>query len=224
MVIKKNIKANFWIRILATIIDLLFFILFAIGTSFIVFNYKKANFYTENILYRELIYRFWLLLLIIFIIFSYLLIPIFSKGQTIGMLICKIKIQSNEETNKKIKISKYIFDRQRLFAFFWIFIFLSFMLISTDGFLKAARGQKLNSAEKIVLSLPVILATIAVNLEALVILSGIGPSRINWNDKLSKTETVWKNKYEEVEIEENKQIILPKKRELPKIHLLDKNS
>ncbi|ENY69376.1 Hypothetical protein, predicted transmembrane protein [Metamycoplasma auris 15026] len=215
MIIKKNIRANFWIRLLATLIDLLLFVIFSLASSFIVFNYKKMDFFTNNIIYKEIIFRIWLLAIILFIILEYILIPILLKGQTLGMLICKIKIIS---VDKQKKLSKYIFDRQRLFALLWIFVFLAFMLISADGFLSAAKGNKLNVAQKIILSIPSMLATIAINIEFLILLSGISATRLNWNDKLSKTETVWKNKFEEFEEEIDNKLILPKKRELPKIN------
>ncbi|PZW00566.1 RDD family protein [Metamycoplasma auris] len=217
MIVKKNIKANFWIRLLATLIDLLLFIIFSIGTSFIVFNYKNMDFYTNNKIFKEIIFRVWLLVIILFIILEYILIPIILKGQTIGMLICKIKIIQIDQNRK---LSKYIFDRQRLFALFWIFVFLSFMLISADGFIDAARGKKLNAGQKIILAIPSLLATIAINAQILIILSGISSTRLNWNDKLSRTQTVWKNKFEEIEDDEEfkNKLIISKRRELPKIN------
>ncbi|BAP39407.1 RDD family protein [Metamycoplasma canadense] len=219
MIIKKNKRANFWIRLIATLIDLLLFVIFAISSSFFVFNYKQTDFYTENVIYKEIIYRTWLLLLILFIILEYILVPIFSNGRTFGMWICKIKIIKQENNQK---LSRAIFDRQRLFAFLWIFVFLGFMLISTDAFLKAARGNKLNNAEKLVFAIPVVLSTIAINLQLFLIITNAKVTRLGWNDKFSKTETVWKNKYEEIfEEEKNELKIYPKKRELPKINAIN---
>lgn len=219
MVKKQNIKANFWIRLLSTLIDLFIFVIFSVGTSFLIFNYKKADFLLNNIVYKEVVYRIWLLGLILFNIFEFIVIPIITGGQTVGMLICKIKIIANDNDRK---LSRFIFDRQRLFSFLWVFIFLSFMLMSTDAFLKAARGQKMNTVEKLVVSLPTVLATIAINLQIFMILTGVVATRLNWNDKFSRTKTVWKNKFEEVfEDEDYKLKIYPKKRELPKIEILN---
>ncbi|MGX9339200.1 RDD family protein [Mycoplasma sp. 332] len=217
MTIKQNVKANFWIRLLATLIDLLIFIVLIVATSFIIFNYKKAEFRTQSTTLKEIYFRLWLLLMIFLCIFEYIVIPTILKGQTIGMLICKIKILSDEE---KRRTSKFIFDRQRLFAFLWIFVFMSFMLMSTDAFLKAARGGKLNNVEKLVVILPTALATISINLQILLIISGISSTRLSWNDKLSRTKTVWKNRYEDIIEDENLMFkIKPKKRELPKINI-----
>lgn len=219
MVKKQNIKANFWIRLLSTLIDLFIFVIFSVGTSFLIFNYKKADFLLNNIVYKEVVYRIWLLGLIVFNIFEFIVIPIITSGQTVGMLICKIKIIANDNDRK---LSRFIFDRQRLFSFLWVFVFLSFMLMSTDAFLKAARGQKMNTVEKLVVSLPTVLATIAINLQIFMILTGVVATRLNWNDKFSRTKTVWKNKFEEMfEDEDYKLKIYPKKRELPKIEILN---
>ncbi|WP_330463346.1 RDD family protein [Metamycoplasma gateae] len=219
MIIKKNIKANFWIRTLATLIDLLIFIFITISTSFLVFNYKKGDFHTENTVYKEIIYRFWLLFLIVFLVFWYILIPIISRGQTVGMLICKIKILPTEKNDKKL--SKVIFDRQRLFSFLWMFVFISFMLLSTDAFLKAARGNKLNNVEKLILSIPTALSVIAINIQLFILITGIKANRINLNDKFSNSLTVWKNKYEEIINEEDNKKIMPKKRVLPEVNLIE---
>ncbi|MCV3753537.1 RDD family protein [Mycoplasma enhydrae] len=220
MIKKINRKAHFWIRVLASLIDLTLFIIFAIGTSFLVFNYKNVDFYTTNILNRELIYRMWLFSLILVLFLLYILIPVIFKGQTIGMLTCKIKIIS---TKSKRKLWKTVFDRQRLFSFLWMFVLLAFMLVSTDAFLKATKGNKLNMVEKIVFSLPTTLATIAINLEIIMILSGVGASRLNWNDKFSQSQTVWINKYDEIDMEEElDKKISPIKREMPKINFFTK--
>ncbi|MBN4089624.1 RDD family protein [Mycoplasma enhydrae] len=220
MIKKINRKAHFWIRVLASLIDLTLFIIFAIGTSFLVFNYKNVDFYTTNILNRELIYRMWLFSLILVLFLLYILIPVIFKGQTIGMLTCKIKIIS---TKSKRKLWKTVFDRQRLFSFLWMFVLLAFMLVSTDAFLKATKGDKLNMVEKIVFSLPTTLATIAINLEIIMILSGVGASRLNWNDKFSQSQTVWINKYDEIDMEEElDKKISPIKREMPKINFFTK--
>ncbi|MCV3733782.1 RDD family protein [Mycoplasma enhydrae] len=220
MIKKINRKAHFWIRVLASLIDLTLFIIFAIGTSFLVFNYKNVDFYTTNILNRELIYRMWLFSLILVLFLLYILIPVIFKGQTIGMLTCKIKIIS---TKSKRKLWKTVFDRQRLFSFLWMFVLLAFMLVSTDAFLKATKGNKLNMVEKIVFSLPATLATIAINLEIIMILSGVGASRLNWNDKFSQSQTVWIDKYDEIDMEEElDKKISPIKREMPKINFFTK--
>ncbi|BDX52878.1 hypothetical protein JPM7_4850 [Metamycoplasma equirhinis] len=70
----------------------------------------------------------------------------------------------------------------------------------------------MNTVEKLVVSLPTVLATIAINLQIFMILTGVVATRLNWNDKFSRTKTVWKNKFEEVfEDEDYKLKIYPKK-------------
>ncbi|TPE57772.1 RDD family protein [[Mycoplasma] falconis] len=205
---KINKLANFWIRLTSTLIDLIIFLGLAIGFSFLVFDYKNANYYNKYTYYPWVIFMAFLPILL------WVIIPIIWKGKTFGMFICRIK--TIPEDSKK-KLSKAIFDRQRLFAFFWMFVFLSYLIISPEGFLHAASGQKLNYGEKIAFGLPTTLASLTSFMQLFIIITNAKSTRIGWNDKFSQTYTVWINKYELVENpdEDIKNIIKPIKRELP---------
>ncbi|WP_412031681.1 RDD family protein [Metamycoplasma buccale] len=211
--IKINKKANFWIRLLATIIDAILFIIFLVATSFAVFNYKTGQYF------HEANYYVWLFLLILYLIFFFIVLPIIWNGKTIGMRICKIKIIKK---NEKDKFSKVIFDRQRLFSFLWIIVFLSFIIfISPKTFIEAANINKnLNKVQKIFLTIPTVLSSLSVFLQAFLIITNAKENRIGLNDKFSASYTVWINKYEEIEQEEKVNIkIKPIKRTLPNIKI-----
>ncbi|QJG66401.1 RDD family protein [Mycoplasma phocoeninasale] len=209
-----NRKANFWIRLLATIIDLLIFIAFAISSSFLVFNYKLGEYINKwN-------YYVWLTLLILMLNIFWIIIPILFQGQTIGMMICKIKIIPQEA---KTKLSRAIFDRQRLFAFTWMIIFALFIIfVSPELFIKAAKinrnSGKLETLERVFVLIPTALASFATFAEIFLVISNVKESRIGINDNLSNTYTVWKNRFDKSEeIQEIKAIIKPKIRELPNL-------
>ncbi|RAW47288.1 RDD family protein [Metamycoplasma hominis] len=212
--IKINIKANFWIRLAATLIDFLVFIGFLIGSSFAIFNYKEAKFYN----YWS--YYLWIIMIILVQNIIWIIVPIFTKGYTLGLFICRLKIIKQQ--NNKSKLSKVIFDRQRLFSFIWMIIFALFMVfISPQTFEQAAnlsQTKPLDQLQKAFLSIPSVLSALATFLEFLFILSNAKGDRIGLNDKFSGSYTVWAKKYED--IEENNidnLIIKPIVRELPKI-------
>ncbi|MGC7171354.1 RDD family protein [Metamycoplasma hominis] len=212
--IKINIKANFWIRLAATLIDFLVFIGFLIGSSFAIFNYKEAKFYN----YWS--YYLWIIMIILVQNIIWIIIPIFTKGYTLGLFICRLKIIKQQ--NNESKFSKVIFDRQRLFSFIWMIIFALFMVfISPQTFEQAAnlsQTKPLDQLQKAFLSIPSVLSALATFLEFLFILSNAKGDGIGLNDKFSGSYTVWAKKYED--IEENNidnLIIKPIVRELPKI-------
>ncbi|WP_027122463.1 RDD family protein [Metamycoplasma spumans] len=210
--IKINKKAGFWIRLLATIIDLIIFLAVLIATSFLAFNYKTGKFY------NLLNYYLWLSIAISSLLIIWLFIPMLWNGKTVGMAICKIKVIAKDP---KTSIVKAIFDRQRLFAFIWFFVFIAFaILVSPQTFEQAAlinkKTQPLNKVQKLFLLLPTILASIAAFVETFFILSNAKISKIGLNDKFSQTYTVWINKFEEVEEPDlNDNSIVPVYRKLP---------
>ncbi|AWX42531.1 RDD family [Metamycoplasma cloacale] len=212
MVKQINKKANFWIRLLATLIDVIIFLIFSVISSFATFDYQNAK------LIHNALYYFWLINLILFLLIYFILIPIFAKGKTLGMTICRIKIISTDKTEK---FSKAVFNRQRLFSFVWMIIFALFaILISPETFIKAStKGMtkdQLTTVQFGFLMIPIALIGIASFTQLFLIMSNARSNRVGLNDKFSSTETVWINKYEEIEEEEIiERIIKPKKRVLP---------
>ncbi|AZG68516.1 RDD family protein [Mycoplasma struthionis] len=210
-----NKKANFWIRFLATFVDLGIFLLIMLASSFLVFNYSKGTFYSIYSYYP------WLLFLIFVLIFLYFVIPSIWDGKTLAMAMCRIKI-INKDENKKLW--KGVFDRQRLFALVWIIIFFLFIIFISpqtfaDGALSVSRqGKTLDKIQRAFLAIPSTFATLGSMLQLFIIISNIKSSRIGLNDKFSSTFTVWINKFEEIEPEENIFYIRPRKRVLPKIY------
>ncbi|WP_306766867.1 hypothetical protein [Metamycoplasma neophronis] len=136
------------------------------------------------------------------------------------MAMCKIKTIPQDT---KTKLSKAIFDRQRLFSFTWVFVFLAFMImVSPQTFEQAALINKdthpLNQVQKLFLLLPTVLASFAAFIECFFILTNAKGNRVGLNDKFSRTFTVYINKFDEIEEElilEEK--IKPVRRELPHI-------
>ncbi|AWX69481.1 RDD family protein [[Mycoplasma] anseris] len=211
--IKINLKANFWIRLLATLLDSLIFLVFFVTTSFFAFDYQKAK--IHNILYYV-----WLIDQIIFLLIWYILIPIFWYGKTFGMWICRIKVI---KTNSNEKFSKVIFDRQRLFAFLWMIIFTIFaILISPQTFEQAAligiKKEDLTNTQLAFLLIPTILIGLASFVQLFLIITNARNNRIGLNDTFSNSFTVWINKYEEIEDPNQNLIeIKPRIRNLPKL-------
>jgi len=210
--IKQNKKANFWIRLLASSIDLSLFVIFLIATSFMVFNYQK------NTYYHIANYYVWLFLIITYLTFFYIVLPIIWKGKTIGLAICRLKIIKKDNASFD-KFSKIIFDRQRLFAFLWICIFLSFIIfIHPQTFLEAAKKEKIKPYQKLFLSIPIVLSSLAIMLQIFLMFTNLKSDKIGLNDKFSNSLTVWMNKFEEIKNSKEEKIlkeIRPKKRILP---------
>lgn len=213
--IKQNRKANFWIRSLATFLDLLLFCLFLIASSFLIFNYKNNTY-----LFSKWLYYPWLLSLCIYLCLYFIVIPIVWKGKTLGMFICRIKIIKNKDN---LKFSKVIFDRQRLFSFSWICIFLLFLiLIHPDTFLQAlSQSKPLSKLQKIFLAVPGTLASLVLVFELFLIFTNLKSSGIGLNDKLSSSYTVWINKYDDIlsDDPDKKVKIKPKQRILPHVKI-----
>ena len=207
--IKIQKKANFWIRLLATFIDCILFLSIATGTSFLVFNYKTGNyFYRYN-------YYFWLLFLSLYLAFFFIVLPIIWKGKTIGMAICRIMIIKQF---KEDKLPRVIFDRQRLFSFLWIIILLSFMIfIHPDTFLEAIQGKTLKTYQRAFLIIPTVLSSLALITDIFFISSNLRANRIGLNDKLSRTFTIWINKFEFVEAEDKEEIFASQIKLKPRI-------
>lgn len=133
---------------------------------------------------------------------------------------CRIKVV---KLNDKDKFSKLIFDKQRFFSFSWICIFICFVvLIHPDTFLQAISSSKeLSKIQKTFFAIPGTLSLLVLTFEIFLVFTNLKSTKIGLNDKLSSTYTVWINKYEFIndENEENKNVIQPKSRTLPTIKI-----
>ncbi|KDE44890.1 membrane protein [Metamycoplasma hyosynoviae] len=202
MVKNQNKKAHPFIRILASIIDSTLFLIFAIFSSFMVFNYRKG------IYYHIANYYVWLFLLISFLIFFYIVLPIIWKGKTIGKAICKIKLIQQDE---KEKFSNKVFDSQRLFSFLWVCILTSFIFfISPNTFIQVSKRSELKLYQKVFLTIPTVLSSLTIITELVFLFSVFSERRIGLNDKFSNTLIVWENKFDEEDLTSKKNLKIKK--------------
>ncbi|RMA78529.1 RDD family protein [Metamycoplasma subdolum] len=215
MIVKQNKLANPWIRLLATIIDNLIFLSIFLAVSFLVFDYQKSTYR-----FSKYFYYLWLSSGIILIIINQIVLPVFLKGKSIGMLICKIHVLNLEHRRR---FSKAVFDRSRLFGFLWLCIICFYVvLISPETFIKISqvgfKKEDLNLVQKIFFAIPLTLTSFGLIVQVVFVISNFSTNRIGWNDKFSNTRTVWDNKFDEIEEDDNVlEKIIPIKRVLPKI-------
>lgn len=97
------------------------------------------------------------------------------------------------------------------------------IFIHPDTFLEAIQGKTLKTYQRAFLIIPTVLSSLALITDIFFISSNLRANRIGLNDKLSRTFTVWINKFEFVEAEDKEEIfasqIKPKPRILPNIKI-----
>lgn len=108
-----NKPAGFWIRFLARFLDIVIFIAILIGTAF-AFLVKSAyqfgpshDIHNSPIIYAAQ-YHFesvgnyygWIIISIITLLVLFILIPMFTNGRTLWMMVFRIKIDFNEDKSK----------------------------------------------------------------------------------------------------------------------------
>ncbi|MCU4116998.1 RDD family protein [Mycoplasma zalophi] len=216
----QNIKASFWRRFLSMIIDFIIFFGFLLITSILVIDKKIANFH------KNYFYYIWIVLIIIYILLIWIIIPIISKGQTIGMLITKLKIIPSLD---KYKLNNVILQRQILFAWLWIIVLCLFIIfVSPETFIEASKLNKqtinqLTITQRGFISIPLTLSAVTAFMDSFLIITTAKNSRISWNDSFSNSFVVYKNKFETIIEDDDWQNnnIKPKKRILPKINFIN---
>ncbi|MDK2819416.1 MAG: RDD family protein [Mycoplasmataceae bacterium] len=207
-------QAGFWIRILSILIDLIIFLLIAISTSLIAL--KKEN---NNLIILSWGYYVWLVLLIVEIIILFIIIPLFLKGRTIGMLSCKISILSLQEDPTLFIVLK----KNQLYSFLWIFSILVFMLfispelaqkmslISSQGNVEEDK-LVLEVWEKALIAIPSTTSGIIIFINILTIFSiNMNKNMYGINDKFTNTKLVYTKKWIEI-FDKNDKVILKEKR------------
>ncbi|MBN0919496.1 RDD family protein [[Mycoplasma] gypis] len=214
--ITTNKKAGFWPRFLATLIDLFIFMVIVFAFSFIVFDNKTKDFKSEGF------YYLWLSLIIITDAFIWVLLPILTKGRTLGLLCFRLKIVSK---HKKDPLWKTVLKRQLLFAVLWIIVFACWMIfISKDTFVLVLKTNKqninqLNWIQRIFVTIPLTLSALTAIINWMMIISNAKSSRVGWNDTFSYSYTVYANKFETIVVDEwNKNKLKPVVRKMPNIN------
>lgn len=219
---KINKNAGLFIRLLSTIIDVLFFCFFGIVLSLISISETTiGNFFdsdnpniSSNILNQKIyivnnLYWLWLFLLILILFIEFILIPFFLKGRTIGMLITRLKLKYDNE-----KFIKVLFYRNCLGSFLWIIVIFLFMIfVSPNTINKYLLYKEINNLtienkeeilskinfsiwEIILFYIPSSLPSIILTIQLLSILSVMFKRKnVSIIDRFSNSLIVYKNKF-----------------------------
>lgn len=206
----KSIKktAGFWIRILSILIDLTLFCIIAISSSLIAI--QNNNNLLTIIPWG---YYLWMTLVIFEILILFIVIPILSKGRTIGMWCCQINLISL----KKEPVWLMVIKKNQLYSFLWIFsILVSMSFISPqlcqkmyDISNQAIDGTlKLEPWEAAMLAIPSTTSGIVIFVNIFTVLSiNMNKNKQGINDKLTETQMIYSRRFVEVFDEQNKVIL-----------------
>ncbi len=208
-----NKTANFWIRFLGRILDiLLVFVLFG-SLLFLIVNIKykpKINIQFKNIY----LFYIWFILLDLYLFFYFIIFPFFFNGQTLSMKILKIKIQFNEK-NKFISLIK----RELFFSLGWILMSLIVIIVINHTLI--IKFAQLNSRKIWIYNFSIwenfrliifrIFAFFVTVIQFVLLISiVIRENNIGLHDVFSKTRTIWTKKFINIENNENEKRIKPK--------------
>ncbi len=219
----KTVKkpAGFWIRVLSILIDLVVFCVIAISSSLIAIDTKN-----NSLLIIPWGYYVWMVLVIFEILILFIVIPILSKGRSIGMWCCQINLISLQEESVWLMVVK----KNQLYAFFWIFsILVSMSFISPELSQKMVNISrqpidgtlKLKSWETAMLAIPSTTSGIIIFINIFTILSiNMNKNMRGINDKLTNTQMIYSRKNIEIFDEKNKVIL---KEEIKKQKLIWRN-
>ena len=203
--------AGFWIRVLSILIDLVLFCVIAISSSLIAIETKNDSF-----IIISWGYYVWMTLVIFEILILFIVIPMLSKGKSIGMLLCQINIISLSQE----PIWLVVLKKNQLYAFLWIFsiiMSMSFISPSLANKMTAISNQpeggtlKLESWEAALLAIPSTTSGIVIFVNVFSILSiNMNKNAFGLNDKLTNTQMIYSKKSIEVFDEKNKVILKEK--------------
>ena len=189
MILKK--KANFWIRSIARLIDTL---LFSTITILLAWGFTKPNPLRFK---ADWLFYMWILLSILTNTIIWIIIPLLNKGKTIGNLITRTEIKTKEN------LFHTILKRESIVAIAWIITMLLIMgFANHTGFTKLFSNDKnttLSVTELLRVSVIRAFGTIVTLIQLVVGASLlISSNKESIIDKYSKSNVVWKNKYEEI--------------------------
>ena len=123
--IKKNKNAGLWIRLLSITIDVFLFCSLAMSLSLICLQTKYFEQLDKSIyvVKNDYWYYLWLFFLILMLLIFFVVIPIFTKGKTIGMLLTKLDLKIQDKS-----VYKVILKRNQFSTFLWIVLIILFMI------------------------------------------------------------------------------------------------
>ena len=120
--------AGFWIRFSALMIDLIIFLAIILPASLVTIKSQPIPLWPQKQLYTvqfDWSFYFWCLLLIFCLTVQFLLVPLMTKGKTIGMLLVQLKVNFEQPQGWKTKV----FLRWQLSAGIWILVAILFMAL-----------------------------------------------------------------------------------------------
>lgn len=194
-------KSGFFIRFTSLLIDLTIFCLIGIFSSLMCIGKNEKGI---SIINSFLYYYLWLLLLIVLILIQFILIPLITKGKTIGMLICGLELTliSNDES-----IYTIIIKRQILGSIPWIITILLYIAFVTPDIINKIiitkqvkeSDLKLDGWEMARLTIPSTLSSFLIFFQSLLLMTiGINKQKQGFVDKVTKSQIIWKNKLDPI--------------------------
>jgi len=206
---KENKKANFWIKLLARLIDLLPIATISIGILFLMMRHS-----TEGWVFKELwMYYLWNFILVILIAWEFLIMPLLTNGKTLGMWVTQIKIVANKNFVKRV------LKREVFFAWTWILMtFMVMVIINHTLIYKFASTtkdmNKLTSLESLRIGIVSAIGSISIVIQMFLGISGVvRRDKRSLHDVYAKTNVVWEKKFITIEksktLKSNSRILKP---------------
>lgn len=233
---KVNRKAGFWIRLLSTLIDVVIFCILGILSSLMciakvyISEIDKSIYLVSE---KQYLYILWLLLLIIFLIIQFMIIPYCLNCRTIGMVITKLEVDFKNSSKSQVLLKKI-----EIGPMLWIILIILFMCfvwpntinkmvifsyIKTnynnvqegsplfDSIKSLLEANKWTIQQTIFYSIPSVISPLIVIVQLFFLISvGFKKSKEGLIDKFTSSQVVYKNKFDEV-FEQNWKIIEPEK-------------
>ncbi|MBR3832080.1 MAG: RDD family protein [Mycoplasmataceae bacterium] len=227
--IKKIKNAGLWIRLLSITIDVFLFCSLAMSLSLICLQNKYFEQLDKSIyvVKNDYWYYLWLFFLILMLLIFFVVIPIFTKGKTIGMLLTRLELKIQDGSFYKV-----ILKRNQFSTLLWIVLIVLFMIFvnpkivnkiaissyinknyknSSDNEIQQLLSQ--NSLTILETSFYTIVSTLSpiILLEQLFLLmsSGFKKEKISIVDRLTKSQIVYSNKFEKIKQESEINLIKP---------------
>lgn len=227
--IEKNKNAGLWIRLLSIFIDVFIFCALGMSSSLICLEKQYFEQFDKSIyvVKNNYWYYLWLVFLILILLLFFLVIPIFTKGRTIGMLLTRLEL--------KIKIDNFyrtIFRRNEFSTLLWVVLIIVFMIFINPKIInkivvsayinKNYKNSNNNEIQQLLnennltileTSFYTIVTTLSpiILLEQLFLLisTGFKKEKISIVDKLTKSQIVYSNKFEKIESKSEIHLIKP---------------
>lgn len=217
---KINKHAGFWIRLMALLIDVIIFVVISISSSLLIINAQEFKLWDQQLIYMvntNWTYYLWFLIPISLLIIQFLLIPLLTKGKTIGQLIFQIKVASFSENHWK----SVIFKRWQLGALIWILVMIMFMVLvnpttinkvslytfiqnhqkefkalDPDQQSQIINAYQLNSWETALLAILATTSSFNIMAQMLLLISiSIKPNKIGLLDRLTASKVIYLKKF-----------------------------